>query len=353
MEQLIASDKQLYAQGDFPKGYNREQRYNDPADFLDHENYNLSARYIHNFSPTSKLKFQADYAHDIIDYFSTEYLPFLTSDDPIYDTYYLSGNSRKYICLDSLQREFPLRFSHHTNTYQNYLDYSFQVNTGSVEHKILAGYYLINIDRTTYKGYNVGEDVNGDGLFANIAYENPILNQGDLQTKFSAASIYNELLNSFYAQDLLNISNKLKGLVGIRADIYHMTYQSASVDESTHTYDHSAKTKQNEFALTYRAGLVYQPIDDLSLYSSYASYFRPNRTSYNPNYIYVDRDGNTFKPEDGEPFFEPESGYQLEGGLKYNYNSKLQLNASVFYIQKNDIVESLGKTEDGTNGIIF
>ncbi|PID89075.1 MAG: hypothetical protein CSB01_03930, partial [Bacteroidia bacterium] len=330
---------------------NREQRYNDPFDYLKHKNYNFSLGYKHKFSETSNLKFNASYTHDIIDYFSTEELSFLKSSDPIYNTYYLNADNEKtYICLDTLQRTFPLRFSHHTNTYQHYLDYTVQANTGSILHKILVGYYMMNAERTSYTGYNVGAggDVDGPGLFAKIAFVNPVLNQGHLETKFSGAHLYNEMVNSLYVQDLLDIHPKIKGLLGLRADFYNMDYQKASIRNEFDEYDHSEKTTQNHFALTYRAGLVYQPINSLSLYGSYANYFRPNRRSYNPDFLYFDSEGQEMDFSGGSPFFKPQKGYQVEGGLKYTYNSMIQLNSSVFFIEKNNIIEYLGKNDEGT-----
>ncbi len=337
------SNSLIYKKGEHPKGYDREQRYNHPDDFLNHENYNLGAKYEHKFSETSRLQFQASFAHDIIDYFSTEELSYLTSKNPVYNKYFMKNDAKVYICTDSLQRTFPFKFSHHTNTYQHYVDYNFQLETGDITHKLLTGYYMSYIDRTTFKGYDFkNKDVQGAGLFAKVAFIDPILNQGDLQTKFSRASIYNEMINSLYLQDLVDISPKLKALLGLRADLYNMDYTTALVRNGTETYNEGETLKQNRFALTYRAGLVFQPTKSLSFYGSYANYFKPNRRSYSVNNIYYDKDGKEFAPSKEKPFLDPEKGYQVEGGFKYAYNSKVEISSSVFYISKENIVQYLG-----------
>lgn len=280
-----------YKQGDLPSNFNRKERYNDPSDFLIHENLNASVKYKHDFSHKSSIQFHVSYAHDIIDYFSTEALSYLTDTSEIYNHYYLdSDNNRMYICLDTLQRTYPFRFSHHTNTYQNYLDYSTAFNTGNIQHKLLAGYYFMFVDRTTYTSYNLGEDVTGDGLFAKVAVVDPITNQGDLQTKFSGARNYDEVINSLYLQDLLDISDKFKALLAARLDYYHMTYQTGTVESGFKQIDLSDKNTLTDLALTYRAGLVYQPISSLSLYTSFSNFFQPNRRVY----IYIDKDGKEF-----------------------------------------------------------
>jgi len=347
-DDIYNSDGSLaYNQGDLPSDFNREVRYNDPFDYLIHENLNASIKYKHDFSQKASMQFHATYAHDIIDYFSTEALSYLTSTNGIYDHYYLDGdNNRMYICLDTLQRTFPFRFSHHTNTYQNYLDFSTAFSTGNVQHKLLAGYYLMLVDRTTYTGYNLGEDVTGDGLFAKISVVNPITNQGDLQTKFSGARNYDEIINSFYVQDFLDISEKLKALLAVRFDYYQMVYQTGSVENGFTQNELSDKSTLNCPSATYRTGLVYQPLSSLSLYASFANFFQPNRKVYNGDYVYIDKEGEEFFPDEGKQFFEPKKGYQAEGGIKYSLNNILHVNASVFYIEQNNIIEYLGRTDD-------
>lgn len=336
-----------YNQGELPVGFKRNVRYNDPFDYLIHENWNASVKYKHEFSEKSRIQFHASYAHDIIDYFSTEALRYLTNKSAIYDYYYLdSDNNKMYICLDTLQRPFPFRFSHHTNTYQNYVDFTTSIYSGNVKHNLLIGYYLMHVDRTTYTGYKLGEDVTGDGLGAKVSVVEPIVNQGDLQTKFSGARNYTEVINSIYMQDLLDITDRFKALIAARFDYYQMAYQTGVVESGFRQINLSDKSNLNASAVTYRAGLVYKPISNLSLYASYSNFFQPNRRVYIGDYVYVDKDGKEFFPEEGKQFFKPKKGYQLEGGFKYLLNHVLQINASTFYIEKNNIIEYLGRTSD-------
>jgi iron complex outermembrane receptor protein len=337
----------VYKKGDLPKSFDIEQRYNDPSDFLKHENINGSVLYKHTFNNKSDIQFKASYSNDIIDYFSTEELSYLTSANPVYDNYYMKDGNKMYINLDTIQRTFPLRFSHHTKTYQHYLDYNKQFNTGSIKHKFLAGLFTMNIYRISFKGYNVGTDVKGDGLYAKVAVENPVLNQGDLTTSFSKASIYNEWVNGIYFQDLIEVTEKLNVMAGMRFDLFSMGYQTAKVKEGTELSEKSEFKSILNTSFTYRLGVLYQPVDELSVYASYSSFFKPKRSVYNENYIYIDKDGKEFTPEDGKEVFKPESGYQTELGFKYNINSKLSVNGSAYYILKNNIVEYLGKTTTG------
>ena len=342
-----ADDKLVYKKGDLPNHFDRKQRYNDPEDFLKHKNINASVKYSHEFDDKSNLQFHSTYSDDLIDYFSTEELSYLTSTSDVYANYYMKGNEKVFISLDSIQRTFPLRFSHETQTFQNYIDYSSSFETGALKHKYTTGYYFMYLDRTSFKGYNVGVDVKGDGLFAKVAVENPTLNQGNLSTSFSGASLYKEYVNGFYFQDLIEVSEKVKLLAGLRFDHFKVNMRSASVNHGRHLTDKTEEKSMVNKSFSYRLGGVYQPIESLSVYASYSSFFKPKRSSFNENYVYLNKDGEAFFPEDGKEVFEPESGYQFEAGIKYDYKSILNLNASAYYIKKNNIVQSLGKTDEG------
>jgi iron complex outermembrane receptor protein len=336
-----------YENGELPGTFKFTQRYNDPSDFLNHENVNTSLKYTGKLGEKSKLQVHVSYSDDLIDYFSTEELSYLTSYEAIYDTYYMSGDNKVYVSLDTLQRTFPLRFSHETKTFQNNIDFNTEQETGNVKHKINIGYFFMYINRTSFKGYDLGEDVSGEGLYAKIAVVDPVLNQGDLQTSFSKASIYCEHVNGLYAQNLIEVSEKLNVMAAVRYDNYHMEYQSATIADGRNFDEKSDPSTIVNHAITFRLGAVYKPVSNLSLYASYASFFKPKRSVYNENYIYINKDGERFFPEDGEEVYEPESGYQVEIGFKYDHENILQLNGSAYYIKKNNIVEYLDVSDDG------
>ncbi len=333
--------------GDLLKSFDRKQRYNDPGDFLKNKNHNVSAKYIHRFNNKSNISLHASYSYDLIDYFSTESLWYRTSDNADYNHYYLNKGKKKYIDIEHLLRDFPLRFSHETKSYQHFLEYTNKFKTGNINHNIMTGYYFMYIDRISYSGYNLGTDVYGDGLYGVVSIKDPILNQGNLESKFSKASLYKEYINSLYFHDLIDISDKLKAMVGLRVDFYKMSYQRAEVPQGREITDKNDKKSIKNTPFSYRAGLVYKPIENLSFYTSAASFFRPQRSVYNKNYIYINKDGNEFFPEDGKEVFKPESGYQVEAGFKYNFHQWLDINASAYYIKKENIKQYLGKNDEG------
>jgi iron complex outermembrane receptor protein len=279
---------------------NVHTRYNDPADFLRNTRTDYQLRYTHQFSGSLALSDQLSYSDDNIDYLSTEELTFNEA-------------------LDSLTRTSPLYFNHITKPIQNQLELTWSTHTGKIEHKVLAGYSLSYLDRKTYNA-----TIFGDGLYKTIAVQNPILNQGYIDYTTTQYRATQETVHGLYVQEWIKFSEKLKGLVGLRYDIFRGTYFTNKVDQYRHVTSHGAETKIPASALTYRAGLVYQPLKEWSVYGSYSTYFKPSRR--------IASNGETFEPEDG---------YQGEVGTRYDITANWTLNGSLYYMRKNNQVESI------------
>ncbi|ACT91373.1 TonB-dependent receptor [Dyadobacter fermentans] len=281
-------------------GMNVNTRYNDPQDFLKHTRYDFQLKYTRQLASNLKLSNQLSYYDDNIDYFSTEELTFTPG-------------------MDSLQRSFPFYFNHLTKPWQNQLELTWDFSTGPIEHKLLAGYSVSILDRKTYNG-----DVFGPALNATIPISNPILNQGYLTHNDLNYRATMENVHGIYVQDFIPFSDKLKGLAGLRYDIFNGTYYTDKVDNNRNVTEHGAESTISKSALTYRLGLVYQPVEPLSVYGSFSTYFKPARR--------VAPNGETF---------DPETGYQGEIGSRFELSRKWAANLAFYYMRKNNQLEAL------------
>lgn len=284
--------------GSLLEGSDPETRYNDPQDYLKHTRADLQLKYTHEFNSKLSVTNLLSWSFDDINYLSTEWLYF---------------NATK----DSLTRGYPFYFNHLTKPLQNQLDFKYQFNTGKIKHKAVVGHSFSYLDRKTFRG-----DVVGEGTFTTIAVQNPILNQGFIKAVDKRVQVKEELVNGFYLQDWVKFSDKLKALVGVRYDILSGTYYTDEVDELRNVTAPGEKTNVPSTTLTYRGGIVYQPIKTTSLFGSYSNYFKPSRR--------ITADGQ---------MFDPETGYQVEGGVKFEKGNKFSATLSTFYLLKNNIVE--------------
>lgn len=330
-----ASNDQLYLRkNDMLPGLDREARYNNESDFMKNHGWNVSGQYTHTFDNGAKLMDRLSFTNDDINYFGTESLDYLESDDAIYDHYYMKKGKKRYICLDTVYLSFPLRFSHIAKTVSNTLELSGKASTGDVRHNYMGGWALVAMNRTSYSGYNLGVDVQGPGLYSHVSVYDPH-SMGYMTSRFSKATPTHNYSNSLYAQDLMEFGEHWKVLAALRYDFFRYLSTSAKTPSGKREYEeHGDFNRIKNRALTYRFGAVYMPHPSTSLYASFASFFKPIRTFYQDNVIYVDASGWRFTPKKNEEVFKPEKGYQAEVGVKYQLNQYLTANASLFYIRK-------------------
>jgi iron complex outermembrane recepter protein len=119
-----------------------------------------------------------------------------------------------------------------------------------------------------------------------------------------------------YLQDVISLGERWTLLLGGRYEQYDSESRTATVD---------AATLSDDSTVLPRAGLVFQPVDALSLYLSYSESFRPN--TFTPD---------TFAP--GSPTaFDPERGISQEVGAKWTLGA-VSLGGAVFQIDKKNVL---------------
>ncbi|MEM1256792.1 MAG: TonB-dependent receptor [Cyanobacteria bacterium P01_H01_bin.21] len=179
-----------------------------------------------------------------------------------------------------------------------------EFNTGSVEHTVLFGVDLfradfrdreIRIDFFSPIPFNIFDPVYG-------AVSRP--DEADIPLLVSSDSRTDGL--GVYLQDQVTLLDNLKLLAGVRYE----TVDQEVINNPTDLNPNSSESSLNEDAFTPRIGLVYQPIEELSLYGSYTTSFVPNTATT--------VDGNLLEPERGEQFEIGARAELLEGRLTAN-----------------------------------
>jgi iron complex outermembrane recepter protein len=129
-----------------------------------------------------------------------------------------------------------------------------------------------------------------------------------------------------YAQDLISLGSKIKLLLGLR-----YTYQKTHNDILTYSTDKSVVTDYSDAAFSPRLGLVYQPIQQTSLFASYSNSFVLNTGT--------DLKGNSIPASSID---------QYEMGVKNElFNGLLSANVTFYQITNDNLAQtdfSLGNT---------
>lgn len=339
------SGQKVYGVNDIPSEISRRTRYNDPLDHLTDKDITLRAFYTHNFkNPDWNLTDNISYYQGDLDYYASETLGYVTSSEPIYDNYYMSGDKKVYIDTKNIQRK-GFYFQYDTHLFQNQLEINGKALTGSVEHNLLGGYSYSNLLVPRYRG-NWGKDATGPGTQAFLSTTEPVLNQGNIVAPFTTRQTTWEQDHGIYVGDYLKIAKGLSALVSLRFDHFNRTYEVAST-YNKEVKEKSPKTHERDNALTYRLSLSYDITKDINVYASTSNFFKPTRTTAASGYIYIGSDGKVIKPNN-DNVFKPISGYQYEVGSHIGIGGWFAADIAAYYIRKNNMVQNLGKLEDGT-----
>lgn len=183
-------------------------------------------------------------------------------------------------------------------------------STGSIEHNLLVGF---DLRRQTSGGT---QSRLPDGLTPDINIFNPVY---DVIDRPDVDDFTNQVRDSFnrtdalgiVLQDQIDILDNLILVLGGRFD----AISQESRDNQTNT-----TTEQDETAFSPTVGIVYQPIESISLYANYARSFQPNFST----------------GADGE-LLDPERGTQYEVGVRAEINDRLVASLAFYDITKTNL----------------
>jgi len=199
-----------------------------------------------------------------------------------------------------------------------YESYALQTNvvgkfaTGSINHTLLFG---VDLERETSVGKQ--SRLPGDpplliDIFNPVDVDVPRPEITDLTLLARNEDVRLDRLG-IYLQDQISLLDNLKLLVGGRFDLF---------EQHTKNFLTNTTFNQDQQRFSPRVGLVYQPIEQISLYASYSQ-------SFNPNTFATDADGSPL---------EPTIGNQYEIGIKGEFlDGRLSTTLAAYEITKKNI----------------
>ncbi len=288
-------DNGLVAFGDGVADLPISRRLGEPGDFRRYKNLGLGYLLEHSFSADWKIRntFRADFSDVETQAFRPRGLDETTG-----------ILEREFRTTEGQRRSFSLQ-----------TDLTGQFKTGSIDHQLLLGIELNRIQ----------EDESGRRIrpFAPIDIFNPVYGApipANPPVFFDTAVRLDAL--GIYLQDQITLLENLKALVGGRFD--------AIRNETTDNLFAETVT-QTDTAFSPRVGIVYQPIEPVSLYASYSR-------SFAPNVGFVDLDNNPLPPE---------RGTQFEAGIKAELiPGRLSSTLAIYDLTKTNVAITDPRDED-------
>jgi iron complex outermembrane recepter protein len=269
-----------------------EQLTNNRDATVEEDYLNIGYSFEHRFSKDWQLRNEFSYIASSFDYSVIEAGQFF---DP--STGDLTSNPQ------TLNSEFE--------TYSLYTNINGKFNTGSVKHNLLFGVDLSRVDdlnflRFDFTSESVINILDSEPDF----FAEPLADEEDIPVFFDTETTTDRL--GIFLRDQIDLLDNLVVSAGVRFD----TVASDTKDLTT-----NSETNQSYDAVSPSIGIVYQPIEPISLYAGYSESFSPN-----------------FETDaDGEPL-EPETGAGFDAGIKAEIiKNRLSANLGYFNITKQNV----------------
>jgi catecholate siderophore receptor len=191
-----------------------------------------------------------------------------------------------------------------------------EINVGSVKHTILVGAELIDTENNNLRYDTFWSTTSDDNEVFDISRPmdftvnaDGIATSVDFTTSLKSKTSSDIRVTSLYIQDQIDLTDNIKLMIGGRHDSFDITV--ADIKNMT-----SESRKDTEFSP--RAGLVFKPSEEMSLYWSFSQSFLP-------------RSGEQYKALSATSArLDPDVFESNEIGLKYDISPRLNLTLSYF-----------------------
>ena len=191
-----------------------------------------------------------------------------------------------------------------------------EISVGSVKHTILVGAELIDTENNNLRYDTFWSTTSDDNEVFDISRPmdftvnaDGIATSVDFTTSLKSKTNSDIKVTSLYIQDQIDLTDNIKLMIGGRHDSFDITV--ADIKNMT-----SESRKDTEFSP--RAGLVFKPSEEMSLYWSFSQSFLP-------------RSGEQYKALSATSArLDPDVFESNEVGLKYDISPRLNLTLSYF-----------------------
>ena len=196
--------------------------------------------------------------------------------------------------------------------------------TGFINHTVVAGAEYIDTSSDQNRFNAFWDTTSDDNEIFTIT--RPLNLRGDIGVNASGVTTTNDFtadinddtrvdieVFSAYIQNEIEISDMLDLIVGARFDSFDIKVFNVPADE---------RRSRKDEEITPRVGLVFKPLEDISIYGSFSESFLP-------------RSGEQFANINGNNNqLDPNTFTNLEAGVKWDFSQGLSFTAAVFEIEQ-------------------
>jgi catecholate siderophore receptor len=226
---------------------------------------------------------------------------------------------------------FTVRGYRDTTTRENLInqtDVTYNARWGAVEHKLLTGLELSTQDTSNNRTagfFNNNFSTSGTQMTQN-AYSStqignvPVSFRPNLVNGNNAYRNNNSTLDviGVYVQDQIVLSPQWQAIVGLRHDHINTSFNGITVATP-------AVFDVTDNLLSPRAGLIFKPVDAVSIYTNYSLSYVPRAGDQLTSLTVTNKS------------FAPEKFINYEIGAKWDVSSQLSLNAALYQLERQNV----------------
>ena len=204
----------------------------------------------------------------------------------------------------------------------NQTDLTYNFKTGSVSHKLLTGLEIGLQENQNYRIVNSGTDPTplASNPFALLTFNSS-------RSRNTSTDISNQAI---YLQDQIYLNEQFQIIAGLRYDKFKTKFNdSVNIANSASI---------NDQFISPRVGLVYKPIEPVSLYTNYSLSYLP-RTGEQLTSL-----TSSIKS------FDPEKFTNIEAGIKYDLLQSFSISSSIYRLERSKM--AITDPSSPTNTII-
>ena len=199
----------------------------------------------------------------------------------------------------------------------NQTDFSYNLNTGPINHTIAVGVEV---------GRQVTDNIRRNGIFSStgstslsVPLSSPITSDPiTFATRTMDADNHSVTrITSVYVQDQMVLLPQLHAIVGVRYDQFQVDFLKRT---------DNTQLKTDDGLLSPRLGLIYKPIEAISIYTSYSKAFAPRAAEQLTGLTVT------------TAALAPEKFTNLEAGIKWDILPALAFTTAVYQIDRTNVI---------------
>lgn len=197
----------------------------------------------------------------------------------------------------------------------NQTDLVWKTQTGSIKHTLLVGaeFGVQETDNFRNTAY-----FNGTATSILVPFASPTILNGDIAFRQSATDADNHVtakVGAVYLQDQIELTPQFQVILGLRYDSFDLDFEN---------HRNGDRLSRTDDLVSPRAGVVYKPIEAVSIYASYSKSFLP---SSGDQFSSLTATSKTLEPEEFENY---------EVGLKWEIRPDLILTAAAYQLDRDN-----------------